>query len=64
MERRQMERGHIRKREEEYDMYGEETYMKRGQTRRGDYIRKKLYGKGTIRKRDVHGDKIYKEEIT
>lgn len=38
---------HIRKREEGYGIYGERTHIERGQTRRGDYIRKGLHGEGT-----------------
>lgn len=64
MERRHMERRYIRKREEGYDMYGEGTRMERGQTRRGDYIRKGLLGEGTHTEKGDTKKRLYREKTT
>lgn len=64
MDKRHTEKRHIRKREEEYDMYGEGTRMERGQTRRGDYIRKGLLGEGTHTEKGYTKKRLYREGTT
>ena len=57
-------RGDTWKREEGYNMYGEGTLMGRGQTCRGDYIRKGLRGERAHTEKGYTKKRLYREGTT